>query len=427
MPERRAVSSPPAADDVEVYAEGVRLMKERSAKDQMDPIGWWYQSRIHGDPAGAPWKPGEPNDWSQCRHGTWFFLPWHRIYLLQFERIIRALTGVADWGLPYWDYGDSNDAQVPPAFADTSSPLYESTRTLVRPTAAAPTWQQQATFVAFGGAPQESPDQYHHGRFPGQLELNPHNLIHLFVGGDMATFQSPLDPIFWIHHCNIDRYWEIWLALGHTNPVEDEWLNTTFELPDPDPKAPRRTTRLRDIQTVAAAGYSYDDLTPPHPVVLESRLVRMAASRRDDRLELIGASPGGSVRSPRQLVELDGPAVEHRLLAAAADAETAAATGLFLRLENVGIDGSDERAVWNVYVRTGENGDRHLAGTIAPFGLAGLTASGGRQTITFDISHLAPELVNEGPGPIEVTYEPARADVEGEPYWERVALYTTAG
>lgn len=429
MPERRAVSSPAAAPDIEVYAEGVRLMKERSGADKMDPIGWWYQSRIHGNPPATGWKPGEPEDWDQCRHGTWFFLPWHRIYLMQFERIIRTLTGEQDWALPYWDYPDASHATVPPQFLDESSPLYDSTRTLQRFPVAAPTWQRQSTFQAFAGRPQESPERYHRGRFPGQLELNPHNPVHGYVGGDMAGFQSPLDPIFWIHHCNIDRLWEIWLNLpDHANPTDAEWLDTTFDFPDPDPAHPRRTVKVADVETIAAAGYSYDDLTPPGAALVETRLVRMAPRRNDDKLELIGATGKGSARGPAQKISIEAPAVKRRLLRTAGVAETpqAAEVGLFLLLENAGIDGGDASSMWHVYVRLGDTGARHLAGTIAPFGLAGLTASGGRQTITFDISELAPEVVNEGAPPVEVSFEPAGPGVEGEPYWERAALYTTA-
>lgn len=37
-----------------------------------------------------------------------------------------------------------------------------------------------------------------------------HNAIHNNVGGDMASGTSPNDPIFWLHHSNIDRYWAAW-------------------------------------------------------------------------------------------------------------------------------------------------------------------------------------------------------------------------
>lgn len=37
-----------------------------------------------------------------------------------------------------------------------------------------------------------------------------HNLTHVNIGGDMTQMSSPNDPIFWFHHCNVDRIWAIW-------------------------------------------------------------------------------------------------------------------------------------------------------------------------------------------------------------------------
>lgn len=51
------------------------------------------------------------------------------------------------------------------------------------------------------------------------LEGQPHNLVHICVGGvghvvppygNMAGFLSSVDPIFFLHHANIDRLWDVW-------------------------------------------------------------------------------------------------------------------------------------------------------------------------------------------------------------------------
>jgi hypothetical protein len=44
----------------------------------------------------------------------------------------------------------------------------------------------------------------------GVLESQPHNRTHVAVGGLMGQFLSPVDPIFWMHHSNIDRLWDVW-------------------------------------------------------------------------------------------------------------------------------------------------------------------------------------------------------------------------
>ena len=42
------------------------------------------------------------------------------------------------------------------------------------------------------------------------LEGQPHNLVHNAVGGFMGDMLSPVDPIFFMHHSNIDRLWDVW-------------------------------------------------------------------------------------------------------------------------------------------------------------------------------------------------------------------------
>jgi tyrosinase len=62
-----------------------------------------------------------------------------------------------------------------------------------------------------------------HNSAPGTfsvLEGLPHNLVHNFIGGvptwnpgpygSMTNFLSPVDPIFFLHHANMDRLWDIW-------------------------------------------------------------------------------------------------------------------------------------------------------------------------------------------------------------------------
>lgn len=37
-----------------------------------------------------------------------------------------------------------------------------------------------------------------------------HNRVHIWVGGDMGPGTSPNDPVFFLHHCNVDRLWALW-------------------------------------------------------------------------------------------------------------------------------------------------------------------------------------------------------------------------
>jgi tyrosinase len=62
-----------------------------------------------------------------------------------------------------------------------------------------------------------------HNAAPGSfsvLEGMPHNNVHNYIGGvgpldpgpygNMTNFLSPVDPIFFLHHSNMDRLWDVW-------------------------------------------------------------------------------------------------------------------------------------------------------------------------------------------------------------------------
>lgn len=52
--------------------------------------------------------------------------------------------------------------------------------------------------------------QHSEGTGSDVLESQPHNNVHNDVGGFMGDFLSPVDPIFFMHHSNIDRLWDVW-------------------------------------------------------------------------------------------------------------------------------------------------------------------------------------------------------------------------
>jgi len=102
----------------------------------------------------------------------------------------------------------------------------------------------------------------------GQLEGSPHNYIHNgFVRGDMANLGTAgLDPIFWLHHANIDRLWAVWNAKGNNNPTDPAWLNEKFRNIFFDKNANSVSSiGVSDVLTTNSLGYTYDD-----PAVLVS-------------------------------------------------------------------------------------------------------------------------------------------------------------
>ncbi|KAJ5410792.1 uncharacterized protein N7487_005151 [Penicillium crustosum] len=53
------------------------------------------------------------------------------------------------------------------------------------------------------------------------LESGPHGAVHSAIGGDMSPATSPNDPIFFMHHTQIDRLWWLWQQEMPSNRTYD--------------------------------------------------------------------------------------------------------------------------------------------------------------------------------------------------------------
>jgi len=295
---------------------GIRVMQSRP---ETDPTSWSYQAHIHGFPApgedsacAAPTSVPQPA-WGSCQHGSFFFLAWHRMYLYYFERILRQAAGDPTLTLPYWDYSPAASRELPLPFrqpADASNPLFVPERdpaanagalrlqdsevdaqdALGRPRFfVQPDQSGQNGDESFGGGAIALPD--HAGSFAGQLELQPHNVIHNVIGGFMSDPNcAARDPLFYLHHANIDRLWEAWLRQGgHVNPTNDVWLKTRFTFFD-EHSQPVGLTAQDILDTATQLGYRYDDAgsTPPaSQAVAAARAVSDEAPTASEALDAI--------------------------------------------------------------------------------------------------------------------------------------------
>ena len=287
------------------YRAAVEQMKNLP---QTDPRNWERQNDIHRN---------------GCPHGNWYFLPWHRAYVLEFEEICRDLSGNPDFALPYWNWTQNNNIpgpfrqgtlldetrvrnSVPTVFVEqsiidrilgqTDFELFASTRPRVpfEQNNTDPIWQRRT------GAKAE-------------LERTPHDFVHGQIGGDMGVVAtSPLDPIFWLHHCNIDRLWAEWNARGHRNTSDARW--TDFRVRPFD-------RVVGDLQDLTQLGYTYDTLAQPQlpePSPLPPLLDR--ARDRFDLMETRVASLGQEVsfpvETPRSALPLAAEAVSREDVAA---------------------------------------------------------------------------------------------------------------
>jgi tyrosinase len=437
------------------YALAVRELKKRG---EDDPTSWRYQAAIHGVAPGV-----RADRWrNQCQHTTWFFLPWHRLYLYWFERIVlKAMEKIdeippdvrREWALPYWNYsrqGSNDYAKLPAAFkAKTmedgdSNPLFVEEREpginaddplpadAIRELAYfQPVFSVTRLNVVTGfGGPKT---RWHHlgeppNYSPGVLEMIPHATVHGEVGGEggfMSDFPTaPLDPIFWLHHANIDRMWVAWLAQAAepplSNPSDSEWLEFSFDFHDEEGREVRSTpaeaVRTEDLW------YTYEDATVPADP-RRRRSVTATQPPPDEPAELAGANDatlrltGHTERVqiplavPEGLVRRRGPAAKPERV--------------YLNLEQV--EGKKNPGVsYAVYVNVPDDAmedvDSYHVGTVGFFGIEhtsdlGVDHAGGHGLqYAFDITDVVETLRNEArwdPGEVTVTLTPSRPAVAG--------------
>jgi tyrosinase len=376
--------------------------------------------------------------WDQCQHQSWYFAPWHRGYLLALEAQIRAavvsLGGPSDWALPYWNYfGPGDEYRIPPAFTQqtlpdgTPNPLFVTARygpnfdgDIYVTSEENADCQTDTVYTDSYGGPQTT--FWHGGGTSGDLENNPHNGVHVDVGGyrnrrNYGVMSDPgtagLDPIFYLHHCNIDRMWAAWNANGNSNPTDPNWLggpaasgDQEFAMPMPDGSSWVYTPN--DVNSLSQLNYAYDDLTtglPSQPSnILTRRLMRLGAvptaatitpganMHSGDNVELVGAHDGAlriTSSGARATVRLDSDVRERVSASLAAASDASLPDRVYLRLENVRGDIDATK----LYVSV----NQQQIGHVALFGLRRASSTdgphgGGGLTFVLDITNVIDNL-----------------------------------
>lgn len=434
---RRSVYSLPAGDQtLDWYRAAVAALQARPLSD---PTSWWWMGAVHGQPGFTP-VPGSNGFWSQCQHQTWFFLPWHRGYLAAFEatvaKTVADLGGPTDWALPYWNYSEDlatnpEARRLPPAFRDQFMPD-GSPNALFAPRVADASGNvnlrdsdvslaalSQMEFTpplglggGFGG-PATGFNRF--GPQNGALESVPHNVLHVRIGGNGGWMSNPdtaaFDPIFWLHHCNIDRLWEEWLAAdpNHFSPVDPAWLTAvSFQLHDENGQPFSFTSADMQPTTAVLHGYQYDSVpTVPQPF---SPAGGAEMAQLDLEPELAGTSEG-PVRlegtTTRALVTMQTEALGRSFTETALPTPTQ----VYLRLEQVrgrGVPGD-----FDILVDLPEDDLPAVSvGILSTFGLSGASDpeadhGGGGLTQIYDITNAAErlKLTSETAPQLQVSFE----------------------
>lgn len=305
---RYNATSPEGKAMLKVYAGAVAQMKALAATDARS---WTFQWYVHSLPtdkettigqvfgtATSPARQLAEQAWYSCQpHAappaedqqgssakvTDYFLPWHRLFVLYLEQIVQTITGNATFTMPYWDYTSNGGSAIPVEFASASQqdPLFG---TLFQQNRNVDNGKKQYANVNAGDpidkyAPGtlnlDSMNSSDYSTFNSDLNGGLHGNVHDFTGAGNVKKSSVKpnmgyvptaaeDPVFWLHHSNIDRVWYSWNSSGNKNPVTSAglaWASTYFYFADGSGKSVR--IPISSISDNASLRYTYQEMLTP--------------------------------------------------------------------------------------------------------------------------------------------------------------------
>ena len=234
-------------------------------------------------------------------HRSPAFLPWHRRFIWDFESELQRVSGNPDLGLPYWNWpegganasmwddnllgGDGNPVTqvvnngpfrsgewtIINSNSQQAGPL---TRAFGRESWATslPTLQQIQEVLSFTPYDAANWNENVTQSFRNQLEgfrgPNLHNRGHGWVGGSMLPMTSPNDPIFFMHHCMVDKLWYEWQlrfpGQGYLPVNNGPFGQNETDPMDSTPASPIGARPL-DVLDSRVLNIEYDQLLPGTP------------------------------------------------------------------------------------------------------------------------------------------------------------------
>jgi hypothetical protein len=421
--------------NLESYALAVKNMKSLDADD---PRSWSYQANVHGTLLPqSQWL----DLFYTCEHHTDYFWPWHRMYLYWFEQIVRDQSGNPDFALPYWDYSDPTKQYLPEPFRNPDNALYVSRRSNDANfrDASSPSIDDPM-FNYCNGLAQPS-----FGLFPKpgaseRLESDVHDPIHAWVGGNPfigppgLMFQvetAAQDPVFYLHHSNLDRLWESWKSItldgaNHADPPDLPWRGTAYAFFDDTGTKLNPPWMVKDVldTTVMDLGYVYERLADNAWVESNCAYLRPLPS---PPLEAPPGTPVAALEigsnAPEGRIEIGPEPVDVPVLVAppGAAGTPVAISGRPAVLRLDGIAGTGAAVSVQVYINLPEGvqpnfRSPYYVGTLGLFTVqpwdANSPHAGHGATQSFDISRniTALEAAGEWTGELTVTFIPVDLD-----------------
>jgi tyrosinase len=455
--------SPQGIVNLKIYAGAVTKMRNTALFAEGNPRSWtfqWYTHQVRGDRTkaneitriyGAPpsvWKSLALEMWDTCQSHLGqpenYFLPWHRMYVLYFESIIRKVSGQSSFTLPYWNYTVSgpNHGVIPPEFRKPNDATYGS------------------LYVSKRNPGVNNGDAIDKNQPPGTLNLNSlrqcrygftsnaslgfnesldfglHGNVHVLTGNSQNMGSVPwaaYDPIFWLHHSNIDRLWASWNAgPNRKNLTDPAFLAKKFVFADAD--GIRTERAIGTVLNIATLGYKYDRLEPipasppcPSPTAAAVATRKLVATKVPAltlgpgpvRATLEAApGPAASVPLGTRIEKLDP---NHRLYLVVNDLKSDGVPGVIyhLYLELPAQAGA-------VPVQAGAAATEYWVGSINFFAAAHYHAGGQPKSFSFDITDIAKKLKAKGKLAVkaELTIAPAGTPAaDAKPVVGEVSLF----
>ncbi|KAJ3410752.1 hypothetical protein HDV05_003291 [Chytridiales sp. JEL 0842] len=208
-------------------------------------------------------------------HGTPMFLPFHRYYLSLFENVLQKVSGISNMGLPYWSWGtnnaDWNTVQagvLTPTLLGTSGlnktgecvtdgfmnnkwipndgqpcliRAYNPEPSSIPPAKQTPSvtlYSEPYMLLLIKQEPSRKKPYKDYNTFRSHLESTAHNAFHGAIAGPngyKSQFANPWisfnDPIFVLHHANMDRYWWYFQKLNIGNETLRDGYNGPTRFP----------------------------------------------------------------------------------------------------------------------------------------------------------------------------------------------------
>ena len=234
-------------------------------------------------------------------HGGPAFLPWHRYFTYLMELELQKASGNSSLGIPYWDWtvdgasssiwgddflggnGDTSDGSYalktgPFCFGKWTA-INESGNPILYPDGKFTGVLKRRFGYDIGSLPTTTDlntglyirtyDTYpwsresigsHRNALEGYTNAPQlHNRVHRWVGQSMRTNVAPNDPVFYLHHSQVDRIWARWqTGNGTTNYVPTG--TGPYHHNAQDPMMPWDRTPASVLDYVRDLDYTYDAL-----------------------------------------------------------------------------------------------------------------------------------------------------------------------